>query len=342
MDSTQDKDHDETSALTIKDDVASDHKQLSEKQENETKGLDKTTESEQQAQLTEQPQQEQSLSKNQLKKKRRWERAMENKKRRKQQEKEIKIAKAIAEGRDIEKERKLCQQRTLDGKNKKKRQEQWNKKYTSIIKNSFEICIDCIYEQQMILKEINSLSLQIRYCYAENKRSKMPCQLTITNLNGQTLQNLMNVSGFHEWTTKAFSYTNKSLEIVYKDRLEDVVYLTSDADETIEELDNTKIYVIGGIVDRNRLKRAAITRAEKLGIQTAKLPLEKYLQKMKTTKVLTTNHVFSILLKYREYGNNWEKALLDVLPQRKDIHPVSSSPTTTTTTSANHDDEKRK
>jgi tRNA (guanine9-N1)-methyltransferase len=82
-------------------------------------------------------------------------------------------------------------------------------------------------------------------------------------------------------------------------------------------LEDDKVYIIGGIVDRNRLKRAAISRAEELGIATAKLPITDYLS-MATTKVLTCNHVFEILLKYRERGNDWKKAFLDVLPVRKD------------------------
>jgi tRNA (guanine9-N1)-methyltransferase len=96
------------------------------------------------------------------------------------------------------------------------------------------------------------------------------------------------------------------------------VYLTSDSEHTLQRLEDDKIYVIGGIVDRNRLKRAAISKAESAGIATAKLPITDYLQ-LVTTKVLTCNHVFEILLKYRENGNDWKKAMLDVLPNRKDV-----------------------
>lgn len=174
----------------------------------------------------------------------------------------------------------------------------------------------------MTAKEVNSLSNQIRYCYSNNRYNPHPCKLVVTSLSGQTLAHLQNVNGFEGWTNRAFSSSKNPLDEVFRDRLKDVVYLTSDSENTIEDLDDSKIYIIGGIVDRNRLQRAAITRAEELSLATAKLPLERHLQKMKATKVLTCNHVFDILLKYREHGKNWEKALLEVLPSRKDVAPL--------------------
>merc|ERR1711935_1018033 len=57
-----------------------------------------------------------------------------------------------------------------------------------------------------------------------------------------------------------------------------IVYLTSDSEKTLELLEDNTVYVIGGIVDRNRLKRATIDRAEQeLNVETAKLPLQEYL-----------------------------------------------------------------
>jgi hypothetical protein len=37
-------------------------------------------------------------------------------------------------------------------------------------------------------------------------------------------------------------------------RTDDLVYPTADAEETIQELDASKVYIIEGIVDRNRHK----------------------------------------------------------------------------------------
>lgn len=170
----------------------------------------------------------------------------------------------------------------------------------------------------MVEKEVNSLSSQIRYCYATNKRSPRPVYLSVTSLApGPTRAILEKVDGFPEgWVGRGFELHTESMEEVHdKSKL---VYLTSDSPNVLDDMDNDKIYVIGGIVDRNRLKRATIDRANVLGIATAKLPIQKHLE-LFTTKVLTCNHVFDIMLKYRECGKDWKKAMLQVLPERKDV-----------------------
>ena len=63
------------------------------------------------------------LSKNQMKKRRRHEKMMDQKKRRKIQDKEIKHAKALAEGRDLEQERRELEERTAKGDGHVRRKE---------------------------------------------------------------------------------------------------------------------------------------------------------------------------------------------------------------------------
>ena len=94
-----------------------------------------------------------------------------------------------------------------------------------------------------------------------------------------------------------------------------LVYLTSDAEETLETLDPSCAYIIGGIVDRNRLKGATYKKAVSQQVRTAKLPIKENFQ-MKATHVLTVNHVFEILLNYSQC-HSWPEAIVRVLPQRK-------------------------
>jgi tRNA (guanine9-N1)-methyltransferase len=93
------------------------------------------------------------------------------------------------------------------------------------------------------------------------------------------------------------------------------VYLTSDAEETIESLDKNCAYIIGGVVDRNRLKGITYKKATAQGIRTAKLPIKENYA-LSATHILTVNHVFEILLNYGSTGG-WKKAMEAVLPQRK-------------------------
>mmetsp|Transcript_11116 Transcript_11116/g.20802 ORF Transcript_11116/g.20802 Transcript_11116/m.20802 type:complete len:396 (-) Transcript_11116:11-1198(-) len=264
---------------------------------------------------------EQLMSKKQMKKRKRYEKLMDVKKRKKQQDKERRHAKAIAEGRDLEEERRLQLEREKSGEGKKRREEEWNKKMESA-DTSFRVCIDCGFGDLMTYKEMNSLASQIRYCYAANKRSNNPVYISVSSLNesGTTFEQLSKVEGFPEqWKQRGFSCSSESLDKMHD--IHNLVYLTSDSETKLDHLDDSKTYVIGGIVDRNRLKGITIEKANKLGIQTAKLPIDEHL-KLVATKVLTVNHVFEILLKYREFGDDWKQALLEVLPQRKDIQEI--------------------
>jgi tRNA (guanine9-N1)-methyltransferase len=260
---------------------------------------------------------EPALSKNAQKRIARWERKMEIKRKKKQQEKDIRLAKAKAQGRDVEEERRLHQQRTEEGSTKRRRIQQFVEKKLPLAQQTYQICVDCGFEAQMTDREVGSLAKQLRYCYASNRKTPHPSLLSVTSLAGATLQHLRNVSGYDEWSTYAFCPTSDPLEVHFKDRLKDVVYLTSDAETTIDHLDDSKIYVIGGIVDRNRLRGATLDRAKALGVAAAKLPLSEHLKAMPTTPVLTVNHVFELLVKYREHGRDWRRAMEDVIPQRK-------------------------
>lgn len=115
-----------------------------------------------------------------------------------------------------------------------------------------------------------------------------------------------------------------------------LVYLSADSEDELATLSPNDIYIIGGIVDRNRYKNLCQGKAEKLGIRTARLPIGKFLE-VEGRKVLTVNQasaplsrlrhrtfhtadeqVFSILVEYVE-RQDWRAAFEAVIPPRKII-----------------------
>ncbi|KIR43333.1 tRNA (guanine(9)-N1)-methyltransferase [Cryptococcus deuterogattii 99/473] len=95
-----------------------------------------------------------------------------------------------------------------------------------------------------------------------------------------------------------------------------LVYLSADAEDELLSLSEDEIYIIGGIVDRNRHKSLCQGKAEQLGIRTARLPIGTFLEMLPTRKVLTVNQVFDILVKYIHLGD-WAAAFEAVIPIRK-------------------------
>jgi tRNA (guanine9-N1)-methyltransferase len=130
-----------------------------------------------------------------------------------------------------------------------------------------------------------------------------------------------------------FAGTSKSYLDIFKK--ESLVYLTADSPNTITKLSRDKVYIIGGIVDRNRLKGITYEKAVEQGVETAKLPLDAVVEMGSATRVLTVNHgtchhlassedvllrmlvaVFEILAQFVEV-KDWAQATLATLPSRK-------------------------
>ncbi|KIV83689.1 hypothetical protein PV11_05691 [Exophiala sideris] len=97
----------------------------------------------------------------------------------------------------------------------------------------------------------------------------------------------------------------------------EIVYLTSDSPDTLTELSPYSTYIVGGLVDKNRHKGICYKIAKERGIKTAKLPIGDYLE-MASRKVLATNHVVEIMVRWLECGD-WGEAFMKVIPKRKGV-----------------------
>nr|XP_046236920.1 RNA (guanine-9-)-methyltransferase domain-containing protein 2 [Scatophagus argus] len=181
-----------------------------------------------------------------------------------------------------------------------------------VIPSSLRLVVDCSFDYLMLIKDVRKLHKQIQRCYAENRRALHPVQFYLTSLGGQLRQSMDEKDkGWVNWKDISIK-TEHYIEVVAK---EELVYLTSDSPNVLDELDQKKAYVIGGLVDHNHHKGITFERAKELGINHAQLPLSSFV-KMNSRKVLAVNHVFEIILAYLEKGN-WQEAFFTVLPQRK-------------------------
>lgn len=201
------------------------------------------------------------------------------------------------------------------------------------VKNSkFEIYIDMNDEwnKEMHEKEKKSLVRQIMYCYNSVKMCKdkkyKPIRVTCCGV-GDEIKGFLDqyVNGWTKWPD-LFRFSPLSIAHHFQQEEEgeggkgkELIYLTHDADAVLDHLDEKHVYVIGGIVDRNRLKGCTYQKAKQLGIKTMKFNFDFLDLTFECgTKVLTVNHCVDILL-HRANGTTWKQAYLNVLPDRKGI-----------------------
>ncbi|KAL8874322.1 MAG: hypothetical protein Q9174_000321 [Haloplaca sp. 1 TL-2023] len=206
--------------------------------------------------------------------------------------------------------------------------------------------IDCGFDDLMMDGERKSLASQITRSYSDNSKALFRSHLFVSSFNGH-LKNRFEttLSGqhaswkgvkflqgdFEEGATQAreLMATEKggrlagAFEGKSSAREEDgdsaepgdIVYLTSDSPNTLTELKPYGIYIVGGIVDKNRHKGICYKRAMDRGVKTAKLPIGDYM-KMSSRFVLATNHVVEIMSRWLEL-KDWGQAFMQVMPRRK-------------------------
>lgn len=206
------------------------------------------------------------------------------------------------------------------------------------------ILIDCDFDELMRDNERISLAGQITRSYSDNKNSMFRAHLTLCSFKGRLRERFDNIlTHYKSWKSVRFlecdfvDAAEKAKEWMHDEneggkfagtfssfaesdtaKLKDqgeIVYLTSEADETLTELKPYSTYIIGGLVDKNREKGICYKRATQRNVRTARLPIGEFMD-MQSRKVLATNHVNEIMLKWLECGD-WGEAFMQVIPKRK-------------------------
>lgn len=177
--------------------------------------------------------------------------------------------------------------------------------------SSLRVAIDLTFDDLMTDRDIHKLLKQIQRTYSINRRADRPIQLYLTSFGGRSKTILDEIHC--KYTSWDVHIKEESYGDVFSQ--EDVVYLTSDSPNVLSEVDESKAYIIGGLVDHNHHKGLCYRLAVERGIAHARLPISECV-KLKSRTVITVNHVFEIMLLYSQ-TKDWKESLVQVLPARK-------------------------
>ncbi|KAM6363692.1 tRNA methyltransferase 10 homolog B isoform 2-T2 [Pluvialis apricaria] len=209
-------------------------------------------------------------SRNALRKRRRWERVLAARRRKRRQERERSRARRAEGPGTASRDRgravaALAKERLLEARVLGPR-----------------LCVDLGLAHRMSQKETSRLASQIRRLYGANRRAKKPFWLCLTEFVVGSLIHeecfRMN-DGFCNYLMET---TQESYLNLFP--LDAIVYLTPDSENVLEDIDPSKVYVLGGLVDESIHKNLTLQRAQEQSLQTARLPIREYMVKTVNTK----------------------------------------------------------
>lgn len=192
--------------------------------------------------------------------------------------------------------------------------------------NKFRVVIDMDFNDYMTEQEIAKAVKQLGRIYALNRHSDSPCQLYFSSLKGKIRDRFaITNAGYKSWDINISESDYTELFIDHeepaKNSKDQIVYLTGDSEETLPAVDdllkdNSKIFVIGGLVDHNRHKNLCLTRAKERNIKTAQIPIKNNVQ-LCQRHILSTVTVFELMLNVLGLRKQWPDALRASIPKRK-------------------------
>jgi tRNA (guanine9-N1)-methyltransferase len=277
------------------------------------------------------------MSKNQLKKIRKAERFQEKRAFMKSQKKEKLAEKKERRRKMFEEARETGGKEAVDKLRETMRSTKVKHRRTTLI--PLTLVMDCSYDELMEERERISLAGQLTRAYSDNSRSPYHGHITFSSFDKKLKERFDNVLWHHKnWKhirimQEDFVHASglakedmsgpKGGKLVgpFADQPDakpedgEIVYLSSDSENTLTELKPYSTYIVGALVDKNRHKAVCYKNAVSKGIKTAKLPIGQYIE-MAHRPVLATNHVVEIMLRWLEV-RDWGKAFMQVIPPRK-------------------------
>lgn len=207
-----------------------------------------------------------------------------------------------------------------------------NSDYLKNIGQGPTIIIDCDYDDKLSERNIKSLVVQLSLSYSYIRKSRIPLKMIICGISKRLKEGLLKTFA-NTWLGVELSEesVNKIICDKYLDKNTNynITYLTADSENVLnycenddindknkQGFDNKEIFIIGGIIDRNKYKNISKVKAENSNIKTARLPIKESGIMLNSHQVLTINHVIECIVKYNE-TSDWYNTFNLILPKRK-------------------------
>ena len=180
--------------------------------------------------------------------------------------------------------------------------------------SEYKIIFDLEFVEIMKEREMKSLVLQLSYSYGLNRHLKFPFNFNLFSFKNSIKFEAEKMGGkfwqmnFHEENF----YENE--EIISNNQWKNLIYLSPDSPNILKEVNKENVFIIGGFVDKPVSKNRTLSKANSLGIITAKLPIEDYVDDIRSC-VLNVNTVVEILGNFIESGD-WNHSIKKALPKR--------------------------
>lgn len=206
----------------------------------------------------------------------------------------LKDKKRVAKVRLNEKLQSVCHEEKLAfSANKKLQKQRGTDNAIKAMDSDVRICIDLSFNEVNSPREQRSLIKQCTLSYAAIRKSAFGVALHISSLHGDVGVSLCE-QGAEHWHVRKHS---SSVYDVF-DR-ENIVVLSPDADDVLQEFDPTKIYVVGGIIDRTVKNNLTLDRASERGVSAARLPVKEFFPQAQS-HVINIDQVVALCCHYSE------------------------------------------
>uniref|UniRef100_A0A7M4F1H4 tRNA methyltransferase 10 homolog B n=1 Tax=Crocodylus porosus TaxID=8502 RepID=A0A7M4F1H4_CROPO len=172
---------------------------------------------------------------------------------------------------------------------------------------------------EMWSSEVSRLAAQIRRLYGSNKKAEKPFWICLTGFVPGSLV-------YDECFRMNDGFSNYLMDTTQESYLdlfplETIVFLTPDSETVLEDVNSSKVYILGGLVDESIQKKLTLRKAQEHSLQTARLPIREYMvkninEKNYHSEILAINQVFDTLSTYYE-TKSWPEALKAGVPLGK-------------------------